>query len=96
MKQTTRGRKKLNDHIASYTNLVNKLLREISQVSTKGTSFLLEMYYSINDDSQNFLIFHSLFDKNKVALIFLMSLLGDQQAYLQTKVNRLMLLWHLK
>ena len=64
MKQTTRGRKKLNDHIASYTNLVNKLLREISQVSTKGTSFLLEMYYSINDDSQNFLIFHSLFNKN--------------------------------
>lgn len=64
MKQTTRGRKKLNDHIASYTNLVNKLLREISQVSTKDTSFLLEMYYSINDDSQNFLIFHSLFDKN--------------------------------
>ena len=64
MKQTTRGRKKLNDHIASYTNLVNKLLREISQVSTKDTSFLLEMYYSINDDSQNFLIFYSLFDKN--------------------------------
>lgn len=64
MKQTTRGRKKLNDHIASYTNLVNKLLREISQVSTKDTSFLLEMYYSINDDSQNFLIFHSLFNKN--------------------------------
>lgn len=64
MKQTTRGRKKLNDHIASYTNLVNKLLREISQVSTKDTSFLLEMYYSINNDSQNFLIFHSLFDKN--------------------------------
>lgn len=64
MKQTTRGRKKLNDHIASYTNLVNKLLRETSQVSTKDTSFLLEMYYSINDDSQNFLIFHSLFNKN--------------------------------
>lgn len=64
MKQTTRGRKKLNDHIASDTNLVNKLLREISQVSTKDTSFLLEMYYSINDDSQIFLIFHSLFDKN--------------------------------
>lgn len=64
MKQTTRGRKKLNDHIASYTNLVNKLLRETSQVSTKDTSFLLEMYYSINDDSQNFLIFYSLFDKN--------------------------------
>ena len=64
MKQTTRGRKKLNGHIASYTNLVNKLLREISQVSTKDTSFLLEMYYSINGDSQNFLIFHSLFDKN--------------------------------
>ena len=54
MKQTTRGRKKLNGHIASYTNLVNKLLREISQVSTKDTSFLLEMYYSINVDSQFF------------------------------------------
>ena len=64
MKQTTRGRKKINDHIASDANLVNKLLREISQVSTKDTSFLLEMYYSINDDSQNFLIFHSLFNKN--------------------------------
>ena len=64
MKQTTRGRKKINDHIASDANLVNKLLREISQVSTKDTSFLLEMYYSINDDSQNFLIFYSLFDKN--------------------------------
>ena len=57
MKQTTRGRKKLNDHIASYTNLVNKLLREISQVSTKDTSFSLEMYYSINDDSQKFFDF---------------------------------------
>ena len=48
------GQKKINDHIASDTNLVNKLLREISQVSTKDTSFLLEMYYSINVDSQFF------------------------------------------
>lgn len=62
MKQTTRGRKKLNDHIASYTKLINQLPGETKLISTNwlpkdlinGYSILIgAKYFSKEDGSQN-------------------------------------------
>ena len=62
--------KKLTDHIASYTKLINDLSREVRLISTKGlTKDLINAYSILNgtkyfaeDESQNYLVFQPVFN----------------------------------
>ena len=49
--------KQLNDPITSYTKLINKLARKLSQLPTKENRFLLDTYYFNHANYQIYFIF---------------------------------------